>query len=90
MDRNSIREALAKRNKIDLILKQKVTGDDKWVTYHNIVRKRSGSKCDEAAQMVPKTRLTARKVLLCILWNWKGIIYSKLLLHGQTLNADIY
>ncbi|GFY23668.1 mariner Mos1 transposase [Trichonephila clavipes] len=27
-----------------------VTGDEKWVTYYNIVRKRSWSKCGEAAQ----------------------------------------
>ncbi|GFX23659.1 hypothetical protein TNCV_3596011 [Trichonephila clavipes] len=26
------------------------TGDEKWVTYYNIVRKRSWSKCGEAAQ----------------------------------------
>ncbi|GFX32580.1 hypothetical protein TNCV_3704541 [Trichonephila clavipes] len=42
------------------------TGDKKWVTYYNIVRKRSWSKCGEAAQTVAKPGLTARKVLLCI------------------------
>ncbi|GFT25516.1 histone-lysine N-methyltransferase SETMAR [Trichonephila clavipes] len=35
MDRISICEALAKRNEIDLFLKQMVTGDEKWVTYDN-------------------------------------------------------
>ncbi|GFV02715.1 putative DD34D transposase [Trichonephila clavipes] len=51
-----------------------VTGDENWVTYYNIVRKRSWSKCGEAAQTVAKPGLLARKVLLCIWWNWKGII----------------
>ncbi|GFW88450.1 histone-lysine N-methyltransferase SETMAR [Trichonephila clavipes] len=37
MDRISICEALAKRNEIDPFLKQMVTGDEKWVTYDNIV-----------------------------------------------------
>ncbi|GFX75933.1 mariner Mos1 transposase [Trichonephila clavipes] len=67
-----------------------VTGDEKWVTYYNIVRKRLWSKCGEAAQTVSKPRLTARKVLLCIWWDWKRIIYYELLPHDQTLNSDLY
>ncbi|GFX81969.1 histone-lysine N-methyltransferase SETMAR [Trichonephila clavipes] len=58
----SICEALAKRNEIDPFLKRMVTGDEKWVTYDNIVRKRSWSKRDEAAQTVAKPPgLTSRK-----------------------------
>ncbi|GFX17396.1 histone-lysine N-methyltransferase SETMAR [Trichonephila clavipes] len=90
MNRISICEALAKRNEIELFLKRMVTGDEKWVTYDNIVRKRSWSKRCEAAQTVPKPGLTARKVLLCIWWDWKGIIYYDLLPYSQTLNSDLY
>ncbi|PRD17720.1 UNVERIFIED_CONTAM: mariner\T [Trichonephila clavipes] len=75
MDRISICEALAKRNEIYQFLKRMMTGEEKWITYGNIVRKRSWSKCGEAAQTVSKPGLTARKVLLCIWWDWKGIIY---------------
>ncbi|GFU53166.1 histone-lysine N-methyltransferase SETMAR [Trichonephila clavipes] len=67
-----------------------VTWDEKWVTYNNIVRKRSWSKRGEAAQTMTKPELTARKVLLCIWLNLKGIIYYELLLYGQTLNSDLY
>ncbi|GFS83084.1 uncharacterized protein TNCV_1287021 [Trichonephila clavipes] len=48
-----------------------VTGDDKRITYDNIVRKRSWSKCGEAAQTVTKPGLVTRKVLLCICWDWR-------------------
>ncbi|GFY01573.1 hypothetical protein TNCV_2607571 [Trichonephila clavipes] len=41
-----------------------VTGDEKWVTYYNIVRKRSWSKCGEAVQTMAKPVLMDRKVLL--------------------------
>ncbi|GFV50787.1 hypothetical protein TNCV_503651 [Trichonephila clavipes] len=75
MHRISVCEALAKRNDIDPFLKRMVTGEEKWVTYYNIVRKRSLSKCGEAAQTVAKPGLTARKVLLCIWWDCKGIIH---------------
>ncbi|GFV85063.1 putative DD34D transposase [Trichonephila clavipes] len=64
-------DQLAKRNEIDPFLKRMVTGDEKWVTYYNIVRKRSWLKCGEAAQTVAQPGLTARKVLLCIWWDWK-------------------
>ncbi|GFY00847.1 putative DD34D transposase [Trichonephila clavipes] len=57
----SISEALVKRNEIDTFLKRMVTGDVKSVSYDNIVRKRSWSKCDEAAQMVAKPGLISRK-----------------------------
>ncbi|GFX62625.1 hypothetical protein TNCV_4867851 [Trichonephila clavipes] len=75
MDRISICKALAKRNEINPFLKRMVTGDEKWVTYHNIVRKRSWSKCGEAAQTVAKPELTPRKILLYIWLDLKGIIY---------------
>ncbi|GFV40055.1 mariner Mos1 transposase [Trichonephila clavipes] len=66
------------------------TGDEKWFSYDNIVRKRSSSKSGEAAQTVAKLGLTSRKVLLCIWWDWKGTIYYELLPYGQTLNSDLY
>ncbi|GFV85770.1 mariner transposase [Trichonephila clavipes] len=90
MDRISICEALAKRNEIDPFLKRMVTGDEKWVTYDNIMRKRSWTKRGEGAQTVAKPGLTARRVLLCIWWDWKGIIYYELLPYHQILNSDLY
>ncbi|GFT83520.1 mariner transposase [Trichonephila clavipes] len=75
MDRISICEVLVKRNEIDPFLKRMVTGNEKWVTYDNIVRKRLRSKRGKAAQTVAKSGLMVRKVLQCIWWDWKGIIY---------------
>ncbi|GFW35033.1 histone-lysine N-methyltransferase SETMAR [Trichonephila clavipes] len=75
MDRTSICETLPKRNEINPFLKRMVNGDEKWVLYYNIVRKRSWSKCGEAAQTVAKPGLKAVMDLLCIWWDWKGIIY---------------
>ena len=83
-------ESLLNRNKIDPFLKRMVTGDEKWVTYDNVKRKRSGSKSGEAAQTVAKPGLMARKVLLCVWWDWQGIIHYELLTYGQTLNSDLY
>ncbi|GFV35923.1 mariner Mos1 transposase [Trichonephila clavipes] len=90
MDRICIGEALDERNEIDPFLKRMVTGDEKWVTYVNIVQNRSWSKRSEASQTVAKPRIMAWKILLCIWWDWKGIIYYDLLPFDQTLNSDLY
>jgi len=37
----SICESLLKRNKIEAFLKWLITGDKKWITYDNNVRRRS-------------------------------------------------
>ncbi|GFT44516.1 hypothetical protein TNCV_72221 [Trichonephila clavipes] len=59
-----------------------VTGDEKWVTYYNIVRKRSWSKCGEAAQTVAKTGLTVgleRNHLLEVASAWPNTKFISLL-----------
>ncbi|GFX03836.1 mariner transposase [Trichonephila clavipes] len=76
MDRISIFEALAKRNEINLFLKRMMTGDEKWVIYYNIVRKRSWSKCGEAAQTVG----LERNHLLGVASAWPNTKFRSLLL----------
>ena len=38
----------------------------------------------------PKVGLTPNKVMLCIWWDWKGVIYYELLPKNQTINSDVY
>ena len=90
MDRVSICESLLKRNEIEPLLKRMITGDEKWITYDNNVRKRSWSKPGEASQTVAKPVLTPRKVMLSVWWDWKGIVHYELLEPGQTINSTLY
>ena len=90
MDRVSICESLLKRNEIEPFLKRIITGDEKWITYDNNVRKRSWSKSREASQTVAKVVLTPRKVMLRVWWDWKGIVHHELLEPGQTINSTLY
>ena len=78
LDRINAYDMLLKRNKLDPFLKRMVTGDEKWITY------------DRPSRTVAKPGLTARKVLLCVWWDWKGIIHYELLPYGQTRNSTIY
>ncbi|KAG5311619.1 SETMR methyltransferase, partial [Acromyrmex insinuator] len=56
MDRISICESLLNRNKINPFLKRMLTGDEKWITYDNVKRKRLWSNRGEPAQMAKSGR----------------------------------
>jgi len=79
-----------KRNETDPFLKRIITGDEKWVVYSNIIRKRSWCKHDEAAQTTLKAELHQKKIMLSIWWDYKGVVYFELLPRNQTINSDVY
>lgn len=90
ISRISICDSLLKRNEIEPFLRNMITGDEKWITYDNNVRKRSWSKRDEAAQTIAKPRLSPRKIMLSVFWDWKGIVHYELLEPGQTVDSVFY
>ncbi|CAD6994020.1 unnamed protein product [Ceratitis capitata] len=90
LDRISICESLLNRNRIDPFLKRMVIADEKWITYSNVKRKWEWSNDSELIQTVSKPGLKTRKVLLCVWWDWQGIIHYELLPYGQILNTDLY
>jgi len=44
-------------------LKQVVTGDEKWIIYNNVERKRSWGKRNEPSLIIPKAGLHPKKLL---------------------------
>ena len=46
-----------KHNAIDLFLKGIITGDEKWIVFNNVNRKRSWFKHDEPAKTISKAEL---------------------------------
>lgn len=89
-DRIFVCENLLKRYEMDPFLKRLITGDEKWIRYDNNVRKRSWSKSGEASQTTTKQRLTPRKIMMSVWWDWKGIVYYELLEPGQTIDSAFY
>lgn len=90
MDRIEICESLLRWNKSESFLKRLVTGDEKWVVYNNIKHKKSWSKPGESSQTVAKRELHPQKVLLCIWWDWQGMVYYELLPQGETIDSIKY
>ena len=60
--------------KIFHFLKQIVMGDEKWILYNNAEWKRSWGKRNEPPPTTPKASLHPKKVMLCIWWDWKGVL----------------
>ncbi|KAL9919300.1 histone-lysine N-methyltransferase SETMAR-like [Glossina fuscipes] len=88
IDRISICEYLLKRNELEPFLQRLITSDEKWITYDN-ARKRSWSKREEAPPAMENPAPTARKVMLCVWWDWKGVVHYELLSPGTTIDSDL-
>ena len=89
-DRISTCDSLLKHNKNVPFLKQIVTGDEKWILYNNVEQKRSWGKQNEPPPTTRKASLHPKKVMLCVWWDWKGVLYCELLLENQTINSNKY
>ncbi|GFW99921.1 mariner Mos1 transposase [Trichonephila clavipes] len=67
-----------------------ITGDEKWILYENIKRKKSYCTPGTSSATVSKPSIHQRKILLCLWWDRKGPVYYKLLKQGKTINTDLY
>ncbi|XP_053947037.1 histone-lysine N-methyltransferase SETMAR-like [Anastrepha ludens] len=79
-----------KRNEVDPFLKRIIAGDQKWIVYNNVNRKRSWSKHDEAPQTASKTDIHQKKIMLSVWWDWKCVVYFALPQRNQTINSVGY
>ena len=90
LNRVSVAISLLGRHEKEPFLDRIVTGDEKWILYNNVQRKRNWKKAGEGAEPVAKAGLHPMKVLLCVWWDCRGIIHFELLRHGETITADKY
>ena len=67
-----------------------ITGDEKWVLYANITRRRQWLFPGQAATVTPKAGLHPKKRMLCVWWNVTGVVYWELLPEKCTINATKY
>ena len=47
-------------------------------------------KQNESPPTIPKACLHPKKVMLCMWWDWKGVLYYELLPENQTINSSKY
>ena len=71
-------------------LKQTMTGKEKWILYNNVEWKGSWGKRKEPPPTIPNASLHPKKVMLCMWWNWKEVLYCELLLEKQIISSKNY
>lgn len=67
-----------------------ITGDEKWVLYVNHTLKRQWLGAGQKGIATPKNDLHPKKVMLCVWWGVRGIIYWELLPAGCNVTAELY
>ena len=66
------------------------TGDVKWNRCDKKIRKRQWFDSSEAPKPTPKLCIHRNKVMLCVWWNSKGLVYFELLDSVPTVTAKSY
>jgi len=78
----TICEMLLARYKRRSFLHWIVTGNEKWIYFENLKRKRSW--------VTARPNRYGWKIMLCVWWDQKGVIYYELLKPGETVNTEHY
>ncbi|XP_014774733.1 histone-lysine N-methyltransferase SETMAR-like [Octopus bimaculoides] len=65
-----------------------VTGDEKWILYHNVQRRRSWISRRGRPVQQPRAGLHSKKIMTRVWWDIKGIIHYELLDNNQTINVS--
>ena len=65
-------------------------GDEKWVLHNNVQYKCTWKQAGEHGDAMAKTSLHPMKVMLCVWWDCKGIIYFEFLPASQTIDSYKY
>ena len=86
----TLSELLLQRQKRKGFWQRIITGDEKWINNDNPKRLKAWVKPGEPGPLSPKRKIHFSKVMLCIWWDQKGIVYYELLQPGSTNNAQIY
>ena len=71
-----IQYSILKHNKNVLFLEQIVIGNEKQMLYNKVEQKRLWGKQNEPPTTTLKASLQPKKVILCVEWNWKGVLWE--------------
>ncbi|GBP49740.1 Septin-2 [Eumeta japonica] len=71
------------------VLHQFVTGDEKWIHYDNPERRKSWGLPGHASTSTVKPNIHGKKLMLCIWWDQRGVVYYELLSPCETITETL-
>jgi len=66
-----------------------ISEDEKWIFFENPKRKKSWDPGASSTSTARPNRF-GRKMMLCVWWNQKNVVYYELLKPGETVNIKRY
>lgn len=70
--------------------KRIVTCDEKWVYFRNNSKENQWIDRGSTALPVVRRERFEKKVLLCVWWNFEGLVHFELVPDGRTINTELY
>ncbi|GBO32320.1 hypothetical protein AVEN_209258-1 [Araneus ventricosus] len=64
--------------------------DEKWIIYNNVEQKQPQSYWSEPPSTIQKPNIYFQKNMLYCWWDWKSIVYCKLVPANETINSVKY
>jgi histone-lysine N-methyltransferase SETMAR len=67
-----------------------ITGDEKWIFFRNPNNRNQWLQPGQTGTPVVQTGRFERKIMLCVWWNFKGIVHWELVENGRAVNGELY
>lgn len=74
----------------DRFWKRIVTSDEKWVYLVNHNRQKRWVPRGQNPPSVPRQDHFGTKVMICVWWNFEGVLHFELVPNGRAVNAELY
>jgi [histone H3]-lysine36 N-dimethyltransferase SETMAR len=71
-------------------MKRVVTCDEKWIYFSNPNKENQWLDPGQEAYPVAKRDRFSKKVMLCVWWNFEGVIHFELVANNRAINAELY
>ena len=74
----------------DRLWKRIVTSDEKWVYLVNHDRSKRWVPKGQTRPSIPMQNQCGKKIMICVWWNFEGILHFELVPNGRAINVKLY
>lgn len=67
-----------------------ITGDEKWCLYVNMKQRKEWVASGDTPKPRVKQDLYPKKAMICVWWDWEGVVHWEMLERNATVNKELY